>query len=54
MNIGFQCGFVKAALDYGVNPLQAVQLLKLAALNYLNEQGRLDDELMLNAILQNQ
>ena len=27
---------------------------KLAALNYLNEQGKLDDELMLNAILQNQ
>ena len=27
---------------------------KLAALNYLNEQGKLDDELMLNAVLQNQ
>lgn len=27
---------------------------KLAALNYLNEQGKLDDDLMLNAILQNQ
>jgi hypothetical protein len=26
---------------------------KLAALNYLNEQGKLDDELMLNALLQN-
>ena len=26
----FQCGFVKAALDNGLNPLQAIELLKVA------------------------